>query len=86
MFQYADGFEGPQFESDVRDVGSGSEETEYTIKAQTGINTGDGNFEIIEIGKSDVYQTTNVGIPGVWMYQINEGSVIKPSKETMCCL
>ena len=97
MFHYADetykqtssnGFEDPEFESGVGDTGSGSEELDYTfnVKAQAGVNTVDGNFETIEMGKTDISKTTNVGIPGVWMYQINEGSIIKPSKEIMCYL
>ena len=56
------------------------------VKAQAGVNTVDGNFETIEMGKTDISKTSNVGIPGVWMYQINEGSIIKPSKEIMCYL
>ena len=49
------------------------------VKAQAGINAGDDQFEMIEIG-TDVSKTTNVGIPGVWMYQTNEGTANKPSE------
>ena len=49
------------------------------VKAQAGINAGDDKFETIEVG-IDVSKTTNVGIPGVWMYQTNERIANKPSE------
>ena len=73
IFHYADGFlqqtldKGCKFEYPVN------------VKAQAGLNAGDDQFEMIEVG-TDVSKTTNVGIPGVWMYQTNERTANKPSK------
>ena len=45
-----------------------------------GINAGDGRFESIDL-VNNISNTTNVNIPGVWMYQTNERTVIYPSKK-----
>ena len=80
MFYYADGlFE--QFESEFDNEGSGfggfMNFSNATVQA--GINSGNGLFESIE-DKTNISSTSNVDIPGVWMYQTNERSIIQPSK------
>ena len=77
IFHYADGF----LQQATSDKGS---EYEYAVnvKGQAGINGGDDCFEMIEVG-AGLSETTNVGIPGVWMYQINERTANKPSKITL---
>ena len=74
IFHYADGF----LQQTTSDKGS-KFKYPVNIKAQAGLNAGDDQFEMIEVG-TDVYKTTNVGIPGVWMYQTNKRTANKPSK------
>ena len=74
IFHYADGL----LQQITLDKGS-KFEYPVDVKAQAGLNAGDDQFEMIEAG-TDLSKTTNVGIPGVWMYQTNERIAIKPSK------
>ena len=80
LFYYADGLEISALE------GSGSSLEEARLinssnaTVQAGINAGDGQFESIEIETdTSISSTSNVDIPGVWMYQTNERFVIQPS-------
>ena len=80
MFYYADGLEVSALEGS----GSGLEESKLinssNATVQAGINVGDGQFESIEIETdTSISSTSNVDIPGVWMYQTNERSIIQPS-------
>ena len=62
MFLYADG------------------EIQWTNGALAGINVGDGVNSITIPGSLtpsiiNITQTSNVGIPGVWMFQVDRGNV-----------
>ena len=55
-------------------------EIQWTNGALAGINAGDGVTSITIPGSLtpsiiNVTQTTNVGIPGVWMFQVDRGNV-----------
>ena len=58
--------------------------------AQVGLNAGDGvNFAVVNgSGTADLLNidtTSNAGIPGVWMFRIDQQSVILPSGKAMYC-
>lgn len=56
--------------------------------ARAGLNAGDGInfFSIPGSGTADIINvdtTSNVGVPGVWMFQVDEESVILPLSKSL---
>ena len=87
IFHYADGlFEEmnlDEFNDTEPEPGSGSGFENFnniTVAREAGINAGDGRFESIE-GETNISMTSNLDIPGVWMFQTNEQFIIQPSKK-----
>ena len=79
IFYYADGlFEQILTQGDE----SGFEDSSFVnvsnITVQAGLNAADGRFQSIET--ENIYSSSNVDIPGVWMFQSNERFIIQPSK------
>ena len=85
IFHYSDDFleqeDLPLF-NDTEFEGSGLGNSSNTTVA--GINAGDGRFESIDI-ENDIPSSSNVNVPGVWMYQTNERDIIYPSKKLIIC-
>ena len=70
-----------EFNDTESESGGGSGfENFNNITGQAGINAGDGRFESIE-GETNISRTSNVDIPGIWMFQTNERFIIQPSKK-----
>ena len=88
MFIYADG--GIQW---TTGDGSGGTNGLGGTEALAGINAGDGINSItvpgsLTPGIINVTQTSNVGNPGVWMFEVDEGklvNIIGINKKSMAC-
>ena len=78
IFYYADGLFGQILAQgdESRFEGSGFVKVS-NITVQAGLNAGDGSFQFIK--PENIYSSSNVDIPGVWMFQSNERSLIQPS-------
>ena len=78
IFYYADGLfdQIPALEdkSEIEDFGFLNVSN---VTVQAGLNAADGRFQPIET--ENIYSSSNVDIPGVWMYQSNERFLIQPS-------
>ena len=58
--------------------------------AQVGLNAGDGvNFAVVNgSGTADLLNidtTSNVDVPGIWMFRVDQQSVILPSGKALYC-
>ena len=80
IFHYSDDFleQGNSRSLDDNEF-EGSALGNFSNNTVAGINAGDGRFESINI-ENDIPSSSNVNIPGVWMYQTNEREVIHPSE------
>ena len=78
IFYYADGLFGQILAQgdESRLEGSGFVNVN-NITVQAGLNAGDGRFQFIK--PENIYSSSNVDIPGVWMFQSNERFLIRPS-------
>ena len=84
MFLYADG----RIQWTTGD-NSGGFRGLYGTEALAGINAGDGeNFETVPGSRTsgiiNVQETSNIGIPGMWMFQINKGAYVH-TVGVACC-
>ena len=78
IFYYADGlFDQISAMEDESGFEGSSFLNVSNITVQAGLNAADGRFQSIET--ENIYSSSNVDIPGVWMYQSNERFLIQPS-------
>ena len=79
MFLYADGL----IQWTTGDSSGGNNGVGGT-PAQVGFNAGDGiNFATVSESRAaeiiNIDTTSNIGVPGVWVFQVNEAVIVEPN-------